>query len=285
MRYEKPKSTDEALALLREGNWRIIAGGTDFYPAQGPRPLAEDVLDINALADLRGIVETANHIVIGARTTWSDVLRHDLPSAFASLKLAAREVGSVQIQNTGTVAGNLCNASPAADGVPPLLTLDALVELRSADGRRTLPLAEFIRGNRSTARLPNEMLTALLVPRGSIDGGSHFIKLGARRYLVISIAMTAIRLVIEQERVASAAIAVGACSAVATRLYGLEAVLRGKPVVEVARAIGSYGFPELNPIDDVRGTAAYRREAARELVARAVAHLIASAPVSRSIAA
>lgn len=271
MRYAKPQSTDEALALLGEGRWRIIAGGTDFYPAQGARPLTDDVLDINGLDDLRGIAGTDGHIVIGARTTWSDILRHDLPPAFAALKLAACEVGSVQIQNAGTVAGNLCNASPAADGVPPLLALDAAVELRAAGRRRVLPLAEFILGNRQTARRPEELLTAVLVPKESAGGTSHFVKLGARRYLVISIAMAAARLVLERGRIADAAIAVGACSAVAARLSGLEAVLRGAAMADAGRAIAAYGFAELSPIDDVRATAAYRRDAAREIVARAVA--------------
>lgn len=286
MRYAKPKSVDEALALLSEGRWRIIAGGTDFYPAQGSTPIRDDVLDINGLDSLRGVAEADGHIVIGARTTWSDILRRDLPPAFAALKLAAREVGSVQIQNAGTVAGNLCNASPAADGVPPLMTLDASVELRSAAGLRVLPLQEFILGNRRTALAPGEMLTAVLVPKTSVGGVSHFVKLGARRYLVISIAMVAARLVVERGRVAEAAISVGACSAVAARLGGLETALRGAAVETVAALIDAYPFPELSPIDDVRGTAAYRREAAREVVVRTVAGaLAAGGSDGRSVAA
>src|SRR4051812_21236172 len=110
VRYAKPQSIDEALALLGEGAWRILAGGTDFYPALGAKPLSDDVLDINGLSELRGIGETTTHLVIGARTSWTDVIKHPLPGAFDALKQAAREVGSIQIQNTGTVAGNICNA-------------------------------------------------------------------------------------------------------------------------------------------------------------------------------
>ena len=91
-----------------------------------------------ASTELAGITDDASHVVIGARTTWADLIRHPLPPAFDALKQAAREVGSVQIQNVASVAGNLCNASPAADGVPPLLALDAEVELRSRGGRRLL---------------------------------------------------------------------------------------------------------------------------------------------------
>ncbi len=193
IRYAKPTTVDEALALLREGPWRILAGGTDVYPAQGTRPFRDDILDINGLAELDGIGETATHWLIGARTSWTSLVRHPLPAAFDVVKQAGREVGSAQIQNVGTIAGNLCNASPAADGVPALLALDADVELRSAVTTRHLPLREFVLGVRRTALRPDEMVTAIRVPKGACRGASAFLKLGARRYLVISIAMVATR--------------------------------------------------------------------------------------------
>jgi CO/xanthine dehydrogenase FAD-binding subunit len=272
IRYAKPRSLDEALALLGEAQWKILAGGTDFYPALGNRPLSENVLDINGLAELRGISETASHIIVGARTTWTELIRHPLPPAFDALKQAAKEVGSTQIQNMASVAGNLCNASPAADGVPALLVLDAEVELTSLGGIRVLPLGEFILGNRKTALRPDEMVTAIRVPKASTDGASAFEKLGARRYLVISIAMTAARVVVGDDgKVAKAAVAVGSCSAVAQRLSGLETALVGlKPGWEIAEAVEAAGFDELAPIDDVRGSADYRRAAAREIVLRAL---------------
>ncbi|MGB3833446.1 MAG: xanthine dehydrogenase family protein subunit M, partial [Mesorhizobium sp.] len=271
IRYAKPTVLDDALGLLAGGSWRILAGATDIYPALGSRPLREDILDINGLAELRGIAETPAHWVIGACTTWADIARHPLPAAFRVLQEAALEVGSRQIQNVATVAGNLCNASPAADGVPALLVLDAEVELRSADGVRRLPVEKFILGNRRTALLPGEMLTAIRVPKRAATGRSAFFKLGARRYLVISIAMAAVRLVAEQGRIVQAAVAVGSCSAVAARLRGVEAALCGlEPGAALAEAVQSAPMDELSPIDDVRATAAYRLEAAREIVARAV---------------
>lgn len=282
IRYAKPTTVDEALALLGEGAWRILAGGTDFYPAQGARPFRDDVLDINGLAALRGISETASHWVIGARTTWTDVIRHPLPPAFDALKQAAREVGSAQIQNVASVAGNLCNASPAADGVPCLLILDAEVELRSAAATRHLPLPDFILGNRRTALQPGEMVTAILVPKPA--GTSAFVKLGARRYLVISIAMVAARLVVETGTVTEAAVAVGSCSAVAKRLAGVEAALLGLPADRgLAAAIQSAPMAELSPIADVRGSAEYRLDAVREIVARAV--LMACGQTNEMVAA
>ncbi|MER9289105.1 xanthine dehydrogenase family protein subunit M [Mesorhizobium sp. M0518] len=271
IRYAKPTSVDEALALLGEGAWRILAGGTDFYPAQGSKPFRDNVLDINGLGSLRGIAETSDHFVIGARTTWTDIARHPLQPAFDALKQAAREVGSAQIQNVASVAGNLCNASPAADGVPALLVLDAEVELRSVAATRHLPLQDFILGNRRTALLPGEMVTAIRVPRPAATGMSAFVKLGARRYLVISIAMVAARLVVENGLVRQAAVAAGSCSVVARRLAGVEAALCGLPADGgLAFAVLSAPMSELSPIADVRGSAEYRLDAVREIVARAV---------------
>ena len=277
IRYAKPRSVDEALALLGEARWKILAGGTDFYPALGNRPLSENVLDINALGELGGISETATHVVIGARTTWTEIVRHPLPPAFEALKQAAREVGSAQIQNAGTVAGNLCNASPAADGAPALMVLDAEVELASLAGRRVLALSDFILGNRKIAIGPGEIVTAVRLPKASVAGSSSFQKLGARRYLVISIAMAAARVVTSDGRIEQAAVAVGACSAVAQRLRRLEAALVGlRPGREVEDAVAADGLAELSPIDDVRGSADYRRAAAREIVSRALAGAISA---------
>ncbi|MER9377697.1 xanthine dehydrogenase family protein subunit M [Mesorhizobium sp. M0578] len=285
IRYAKPTTVDDALALLGEGQWRILAGGTDFYPAQGSKPFRDNVLDINGLVALRGIAEAENHWLVGARTTWTDLVRHPLPAAFDALKQAAREVGSVQIQNVASIAGNLCNASPAADGVPPLLVLDAEVELRSAVATRHLPLAEFILGNRRTALQPGEMVMAIRIPKPATAGSSAFVKLGARRYLVISIAMAAARLAVEDGRVRNAAVAVGSCSVVARRRAGVEAALRGRPVGHaLATAIQSAPMDELSPIGDVRGSAEYRLDAAREIVARAVLGAMGAVPDERAAA-
>ncbi|RST86016.1 xanthine dehydrogenase family protein subunit M [Aquibium carbonis] len=277
-RYARPTKPDEAIALLAEGGWTVLAGGTDFFPAQGVRPIAENILDIGAIEMLRGVREEDGHIVMGATTTWADIVRERLPMGFDALKLAAREVGSVQIQNTGTIAGNLCNASPAADGVPALMVLDAEVEVASVRGMRRLPLSSFVLGNRQTARAPDELVTAIRVPKASTAGRSSFFKLGARRYLVISIAMAAARVEIDADRrIAGCAIAVGACSPVARRLAVLEEDLVGRPAdTSTLAIIGDRHFAGLSPIADVRGSAAYRLEAAREIVGRALAGAFAS---------
>ena len=274
-RFERPNTLDRALKLLGASDWRLLAGGTDFYPTQGTRPVRDDVLDISALAELRGVERKASGWRIGALTTWTDIIRADLPPAFDMLKQAAREVGSVQIQNVGTVAGNLCNASPAADGAPPLLALDARVELRSATGMRSLPLSDFLLGNRRTARLADELVTAINIPAETATGNSAFVKLGVRRYLVISIAMAAARIAVERGRITHAAIAVGACSEVAQRLPALERDLVGQMAQDAATLVTRSHVAGLTPIDDVRGTADYRRDAARAIVVDALRSALA----------
>lgn len=269
--YHRPCNLKDALGVLASGPVTIAAGCTDLFAATEAPEIAGPVLDVTGIAALRGITETPGGWRIGAATTWSDLIRADLPPAFDALKAAAREVGSVQIQNAATIAGNLCNASPAADGVPPLLILEAEVEIASLDGVRLVGLSAFLRGVRETALRPGEMVVAVHVPRMASDGQSVFLKLGARRYLVISIAMVAARVVVRGGLIAEAALAVGACSPVAQRLRGLEARLLGLTPSEAVLAVQDAEVAaELSPISDVRADESYRGEAAGELVRRAL---------------
>ena len=275
--YLKPRTLDEAVSLLAGSDAQILSGGTDFYPALGEKLPQGTIVDVSSLQQLRGISISAEHIRIGGLTTWTEVIRTPLPRCFDALKAAAREVGSVQIQNRGTVAGNLCNASPAADGVPPLLALDAVVELVSAAGQRQMPLAQFIVGNRKTLRRPDEVLSGILIPRTVENAASAFLKLGARRYLVISISMVAALIQCDDSRrdrtgrVAEARVVVGSCSASARRLGDLEKELAGLPCAPgISQVATEAHLSSLSPIDDVRATAEYRRDASLVLVRRAL---------------
>jgi len=136
--YLRPTDLTQALVALKAGPLTVLAGGTDFYPAVVGVPVREDILDITALSALRGVREEADGWRIGALATWSDILSQPLPPLFNGLKLAAREVGGQQIQNAGTVVGNICNASPAADGIPALMALEAEVELSALDRVRSI---------------------------------------------------------------------------------------------------------------------------------------------------
>jgi CO/xanthine dehydrogenase FAD-binding subunit len=277
--YFKPRTLTEAVETLAACRGQVLAGGTDFFPALGDRPVAGPIVDLAGVTEIKGITFEPLYVRIGGLTTWSEVIARPLPRSFDALKSAAREVGSVQIQNRATVAGNLCNASPAADGVPPLLALEAEVELASAAGVRRLLLRDFIVGNRETLRRRDEILAAVLVPRRAEQAASAFLKLGARRYLVISITMVAV--VIAADRlgtISHARVAVGSCSARAQHLEALERALEGMPA---RTGLGLVASPEhlatLSPIDDVRATADYRRDASLTLVRRALDACVESA--------
>lgn len=269
--YLRPIHLLHALEALAAQPRTILAGGTDHYPARTLYEPPEDIVDISAIEGLRHIDRVDNLWRIPALATWTDLIEHRLPTLFDGLKTAASQIGGRQIQNAGTLAGNLCNASPAADGVPALLALDATVELRSATTCRTLPLSDFILGPRRTARRPDELVTAILIPHR--EASSTFEKLGARKYLVISITMVATIIATDPAgRIVHAAIAVGACGPVATRLPALEAALLGHiPSPSLLRGlINSHHLAPLHPIDDLRAPAAYRLQATLELLRRAL---------------
>ena len=278
--YTIPKSLENALDQLASGDWTIVVGGTDVYPSVAGKPLNLAIMDISKIGGLRGIRKDRGCWRIGGLTTWTDIVRADLPPAFEGLKQAARQIGSIQIQNAATVAGNLCNASPAADGVPPLLTLDAEVELTSLSGVRTLALADFITGNRRTARAPGELLSAIFVPADTDSATGRFLKLGVRDYQVISIVSVAALMGADGDgRVKTARVAVGACSEVPCRLVALEDDLIGRPMdATLAEGVRSEHLSALAPIDDVRASAGYRLEAAVELLRRTLAACVRDAP-------
>ena len=258
-----------------------MAGGTDVYPAYASRPIDKPVLDITALPGLRGVTDDGEAWLIPSLTTWTDLAETALPPELDGLLAAARTIGGRQIQNAGTVCGNVVNASPAADGLPNLLALEAEVALASADGERIVPIADFVLGNRRTDLRPGELVTGLRVPKIT-DGSpgsarvarSTFLKLGSRVYLVISIVAVAAVLVVERGVVVDARVAVGACSPVARRLRGLERELRGRRAgPSLAMVPAMEHLSPLAPIDDVRGTGDYRWDAALTLVRRAIAEV------------
>ena len=270
MTYLIPTNLEGALISLAKKRDRIVAGGTDVYPAMRQGHTPKSILDVTRIKELMNITVMDTGVRIGAAVTWTKIVKAKLPAAFDGLKHAAKEVGSIQIQNAGTIAGNLCNASPAADGVPPLLTLDAWVELASAErGARILPLQEFILGVRKTAVAFDEIVTAIHIPTPPDGVGSAFEKRGSRKYLVISIAMTAALIKCDARGLISEArVAIGACSPVALRLTQLEADLVGAKPSEV-EILPSH-LSQLSPIDDVRGSGGYRLDIVQEQCRRAI---------------
>lgn len=280
--YLRPTTLTEAIEALararEEGRPRVIvAGATDHYPSRVGQVIDDDVLDIAGVAGLRRIEAVDGGWRIPALATWTDLAIAPLPPLFDGLRRAALAIGGRQIQNRATVVGNLVNASPAADGTPNLLALDAVVTLASVRGERRVPVAAFVTGNRTTVREVDELVTGLFVPGSDATERATFLKLGSRAYLVISIAMVAAVLAVDAtRRITSARVAVGACSAVAQRLPELELALLGRPAAPgIGAIVRSEQLAGLSPIDDVRGSAVYRREAAETLVRRALEELVA----------
>jgi CO/xanthine dehydrogenase FAD-binding subunit len=278
--YVRPTTLPQALEYRKAGA-EILAGGTDFWPVRVGRSAYSTpdtvVLDLGAVGGLRGITANDGQWRIGALVTWTEMANCRLPAAFRALQMAAREVGGRQVQNRGTIVGNLCNASPAADSVPALLALGASVELASLTGTRTMPVAQFLIGPRRTILRPDEVMTALLVPEPHPQTRSHFIKLGARKYQLISVVMGAATVRFDGGRVTDAAIALGACSPVAMRLPALEAAMIGAQAKDLASLPVAAHLTDLAPIDDVRADAVYRREAAMVVTRRLLAALASGA--------
>lgn len=281
--YYRPTTIEDALNMLSSSTAAIIAAGcTDLFPLTSAPQMTGQVLDVTGIRDMRGITDMGDVRRIGGATTWTDIIRADLPPSYDMLKLAAREIGSIQIQNAGTIAGNLCNASPAADSIPCLLTLDASVELTSTAGRRQMLLSEFLLGPRKTMRQPDEIMTAIIIPKSSESGISSFRKLGTRKYLIISIVMAAARIDITDNQITGAALSLGSCSPVAVRLNKVEQALIGTSLDDVSRLTAADLVAAtdveavINPIDDVRGSADYRIQAATTLLHEAIDNCLTS---------
>lgn len=282
--YHTPVALSEALRLLADHGpeARIVAGGTDLILEleRGVRR-ASRLVDISRLAGLDQIIEEDGMIRLGPRVTHNQAVASPTIAARAfPLARACWEVGAPQIRNRGTIAGNLITASPANDTITPLWALDARVILASVRGRRELSFPEFFQGVRRTALAPDEMVIGIVFPALRPNMRGTFIKLGLRRAQAISIVNVAVvlefgdNMVDGAPRVRSARVTLGAVAPTIIRSPQAEGVLAGAPlsdavIEEAARAAAA----DARPIDDIRGSAAYRREMVRVLVRRALRQL------------
>jgi CO/xanthine dehydrogenase FAD-binding subunit len=268
-----PASLAEAYGLVAGSTHRPLAGGTDLLVQIngeiGTPP--ERVLDLWRLDELRGIAVRDGALEIGALTTYTDIrLSAACREHAPSLVEAAATIGAAQIQNRGTIGGNVMNASPAGDTLPVLLALDAELVAGSTSGERTIPAATFWPGYRQTAIRPDELLVRVRIPL--VDGRQQrFRKVGTRRAQAIS--KVAIALAWREESGSGAwrdvRVALGSVAATPIRASATETALEGAPPSEATadRAVAALRA-ELHPIDDVRSTAAYRREVAGRVLHR-----------------
>ena len=284
--YHSVSAIDEALALLHEhgGEARIVAGGTDLIieMERGAHPQLNTLIDITRVPGLDGISELNDRVVLGPLVTHNHVVASRLIRERAlPLAQASWEVGAPQIRNRATVAGNLITASPANDTITPLIALDAEVALASVSGERVLKLADFYSGFRQTVLRPDELLREIRIrPLGDEQRGI-FLKLGLRRAQAISVVDAAVVLKLNSAgSVSEARIALGSVAATIVRSPAAEAFLAGKSLsAESVAEAGRLAAASVTPIDDVRGSAEYRSEMVKILVARALRRLASGAPL------
>lgn len=255
----RARTLDDALAILRDESCVPIAGATDVYVALNfGTHQARHFLDIWALDELRGIAVRDDRLVLGALVTYTAMIASpDVNARLPMMIEAARQVGGPQIQNRGTIGGNIANGSPAGDSLPVLAVADADVVLRSADAERRVPFNAFYTGYRASVMRPDELIVAVEIPR--VDGRQWFRKVGTRAAQAIS------KIVIAGVRGAAPRIAVGSVAPTVVRLFNTErALASGAPLDDAMVALRG----EVHPIDDLRSTAEYRLRVTENLVRR-----------------
>ena len=258
MEVLSPRTLDEALRLKAERPEAVpIQGGTDvMVDLNFDRARPPALLNLNEVAELRGWSRANGSIRLGTGLTYTEAMEAQLSDALPALAEASRTVGGPQIRNRGTVGGNLGTASPAGDALPPLLIADAVVELANVRGERAVPLTEFLTGPKRNALAADELIVAVRVR--AVDGTQTFMKVGPRNAMVISVVSLALSVDRERGEVRAA---FGSAGPVPTLVTAPLAELDGFPERVSAAA---------SPIDDVRGSAAYRRHSLRVLAARDV---------------
>jgi CO/xanthine dehydrogenase FAD-binding subunit len=246
----------------------VLAGGTDLMVNATHRPAPAGIIDLWRLDELRGIAKT-DVLTIRAGTTWLEVERHpDVIERFRPLAEAAREIGALQIQARGTLGGNVGTSSPVGDSLPVLLAFDAELELASVRGRRRVPYREFCTGYRKTQLAPDELIVAAHLPIIQTQARTAWRKVGTRRAQSISKVMGAAVIFRDGDVVTSARVALGAVADRPIRVPAVEQAVAGLPFGRAAEAARAALRAAITPIDDIRSTAAYRREVAENLVAR-----------------
>ena len=274
--YAEPRTVDEAVTLLAElgPEAGIVAGGTDLVVGarSGKAPLPRALVAIHRLAELEGIAN-GSLLRLGALVTHGDLETSDLVRArWSALSDASALVGSPATRHVGTIGGNLCNASPAAEAVSPLLVYGAAVSLRTAGGSRTLAVEDFILGPAKTALAPGEMVTGVAVPSPPPASGSAYVRLEYRQTMEIAVVGAAALVTLDGSgRVADAKVALTAVAPTCVRASATEEALRGAaPSANVLAQAAALAAEAARPIDDVRAPAAYRSAMVPVIVRRAL---------------
>ncbi|MFZ3333988.1 MAG: xanthine dehydrogenase family protein subunit M [Candidatus Acidiferrales bacterium] len=275
---ETPRDLAAALdGMAKEpGVWKPFAGGTDLMVLLEAGKLPHrKYLNIWNFRELHGIAASADHIELGALTTYTEVRRHEvLAREFPLLCRAAAETGSIATQNRGTLGGNIANASPAADSPPALLLYDAEIEIVSASGARWIPYHRFHSGYKQMDLQPAELIRRIRLPRNKHAWKQYFRKVGPRRAQAISKVCFAAAARVEAGKIADVRIVLGSVAPTVLRATRAEEVLRGRqPDPELVKSAQETLANEIAPIDDIRSTSRYRRTVARNLLAEFIESL------------
>ncbi len=276
---EIPESMEDALALMAGGATPLAGGTSLLVDMRAGREQPERVISLARLGEMRQIEARGGRILIGGGTTVSDLLREPLIAEYgASLAAAARLFAGQMVRNTATVAGNIACASPAADLVPPLLALDAEIELASKAGTRVVKLAEYFTGYKQTARNPNELIAGISWPERGPDSADLFYKLARRKGDAITVVGVAVALGMAGGVCKQVRIALGAVAPTVIRASQAEAMLEGQtPEAGLIDKAAEQASLECAPIDDIRASADYRRHSVHMLVRRLVGQAVGHA--------
>lgn len=273
--FFSPHTLQEALFIFNQTNAVPIAGGTDLLPQrEGLFPEIHTLVDLTKIAELNFIHEKKDHIEVGACTTFTQMLQSPLlKEKTPALIQACSQIGSVQTRNRGTLGGNVANASPAGDTLPPLLIHNTRVVLISAHGERLIPLHEFLVGPGKTKRGPKEIIHHLHIDKLPEHMRSFYIRLGNRQGMAISIASLALGLLpsSNSDQIAKEArLAVGAVAPTALRIPSTESLLTKAPLSEkTIQHVAQDTAAHCSPIADVRASLLYRQNVVKNLVVRA----------------
>jgi carbon-monoxide dehydrogenase medium subunit len=280
MEYLVPKTLNETLILLKKGKdkSKLIAGGTNVIPGMRAKTLKPEILiDISHLKNLSYIKEEKKRIRIGGLTTISELASSKIVQDHAPiLTEAANQLGNPLVRNRATIAGNLADASPAADTAVPLLVLDAMVMAERDGGKhREIPIDQFFLGPNQTVLKTDEMIREIVFPKPDPKSKMAYIKLGLRNAMAISVVSIAILMEREREGCKKVRIALGAVAPKPIRAYGVEAILTNKKIMmELVAACCEKVGREMNPISDIRASAEYRRSMASVLLKRVLHQMI-----------
>ena len=270
--YQRANTVTEACELLESPSTRVIAGGTDLLLRVGRMTGPVTLVDINPVQELMGIQQTSEGIRIGAMTHLAEIARAAVfqQAPYQALVQGAIQVGSPQIRNLASIGGNLCNAAPSADTAAPLLALEGLAEITSRKGSRTVPLADFFIGPGKTVLAQGELLTSIFIPTPAVGTKSVYFKHSPRR--AMDLAFVGVAVVLKSLEQHQVSIALGAVAPTPIRMDAAEELIRNADSVnlDILEKAASLCMQAARPIDDVRSTAAYRRDMVKVLTLRAL---------------